>query len=118
MNAKTKQVLALCALTLAHFLATTYCFFWMWGYVLARAHGRSTPTLDALFPFVRVAGNVTEFPLVHLARLVPYVPGSSWGGAVALLYLSAYLANSVLWAMLLYGAATHLRHRFGHRGRI
>ncbi|HEX8236047.1 MAG TPA: hypothetical protein VF600_08830 [Abditibacteriaceae bacterium] len=102
INAKLKKGLAIAGLTLVHLFATAHFSLWLFGYALAQHHKKVTPSLARAEPTVRIMSAIFEFPLVHLSRLIPYVPGSSSGRLVAFTYLLAYIANSILWAVIIY----------------
>ncbi len=102
INAKLKKGLAIAGLALVHLFTTAHFSLWLFGYALAQHHSKVTPSLSRAEPTMRIMSAIFEFPLVHLSRLVPYVPGSPSARLVAIIYLLAYIANSVLWAAIIY----------------
>ena len=112
VNAKTKKVLAIAGLTVAHLLTTAHFSLWLFGYALAQHHDKLTPSLTRAEPTIRIVSAILEFPFVYLSRLIPYVPGSELGRIVAFTYLLAYIVNSILWAAVIYKlVALALRRR-------
>lgn len=103
MNKKVlKKTAILTILIIAHLFVVFSCNGFLFGYALAQYHNQLNSDSIQLEPLVRVLCAILEFPLVNLSRLLPYHPGTASGRVTAFVVLFSYLANSILWAIVIY----------------